>query len=165
MTQALSIARRSLSPSALAAVVAAVAASPVLADPASELTRVEVQGRTVEAPVRYDVHAACAGIEAQLQAGLQSAWIRERYSGKVQVQFVMEGDQISAVRAMGSTHSAERSVRNAVKDLRCGPQAKAVPQIYRFRVDFIDPDSQPYRDTDTQTAGATSGIRIAQIGN
>lgn len=162
MSQMISIVRRSLSLSTLTAVVAA---GPALADPASELGRVEVQGRTVEAPVRYDVHTACAGLEAQLQAGLQSAWIRERYSGKVHVQFVMDGGQISAVKARGSTFSAERSVSRAVKDLQCGAQAQAVPQIYRFRVDFIDPESQPYRGGETQTASAESGIRIAQIGN
>ncbi|MDR7272452.1 hypothetical protein J2X20_005135 [Pelomonas saccharophila] len=167
MSQVLSIARRQPARSTLASVtfaIAALAAGPALADPASELTRVEVQGRTVEAPVRYDVHAACAGFETQLQDALQTAWIRERYTGNVMVQFVMEGGQISAVKARAATFSAQRSVSRAVQDLQCGAQAKAQPQIYRFRVDFIDPDSQPYRG-DTQIAGASSAVRIARVGN
>jgi hypothetical protein len=168
MPQVQSTARRHPALSALTGIafaVATFAAGPVLADPASELTRVEVQGRTVEAPVRYDVHAACAGFEAQLQDALQTAWIRERYSGHVLVQFVMEGGQISAVKASGTTFSAQRSVSRAVQDLRCGLQAQAQPQIYRFRVDFIDPDSQPYRSADAQVAGAPSAVRIARLDN
>ncbi len=162
-----SVTRRRPSLSLLAGIAIAAAgfAGPALADPASELTRVEVQGRTVEAPVRYDVHAACAGFEAQMQAALQSAWIRERYTGKVLVQFVMEEGRVSAVRSRGATFSAQRSVSRAVSDLQCGPQAKAESQIYRFRVDFVDPDSQPYRGDDTRVAGAPAAVRIALRGD
>ena len=168
MSKSFSIGHRSLSLNSLFAGMACAIAltltvGPALAEPGNDLARVEVQGRMVEAPVRYDVAARCDGLEEQLQGALETAWVRERYAGKVLVQFVMEGDQINGVRASGTSHSVERSVRKAVHGLHCGPQASVGPQIYRFRVDFIDPANEPYRGADTQTARAQSGMRIALL--
>lgn len=113
-------------------------AGPALAAP-GELERVQVSGRVVEAPVRYDVTAHCAGLEQQLQDALQTTWLRERMAGRVNVQFVMQGDEIEGVRARGMANRVERSVRKAVSELKCGPQATTEARVYRFRVDFIDP--------------------------
>jgi hypothetical protein len=168
MSQAFSLGHRNLKLNSLfagmaCAITLTLTVGPALAAPGDELGRVEIQGRMVEAPVRYDVHASCAGIEAQLQDALQTTWIRERQAGNVMVQFVMEGGEINGVKARGISHKVEREVRKAVNDLQCGQQASAGTHIYRFRVDFIDPYNMPYRGGDTQTAGAQSGIRLALV--
>ncbi len=140
------------------AVTLTLTAGPALAAP-GDLERVEVSGRVIEAPVRYDLHAGCATIDEQLQNALQTTWERERREGQVKVQVVMDGGDITAVKADGISNSVERSVRNAVNSLQCGQHAAAGTQIYRFRVDFIDPDDRRQR-----MAGATrAGYRLALL--
>jgi len=134
-------------------------AGPALAQP-GDLERVEISGRVYEAPTRYDVRASCANIEAQLQDALQTTWVRERRAGQVNVQLVMDGGEITAVKANGISHTIARSVRQAVNALDCGTPKVAGAQIYRFSVDFIDPYSRSYSG-DTQTASAKSGVRLA----
>lgn len=168
MSQAFSIGHRNFKLNGLFAGIACaitltLTVGPALAAPGQELGRVEIQGRMVEAPVRYDVHASCNAIETQLQDALQTTWLRERQAGKVLVQFVMEGGEINGVKARGISHKVEREVRKAVNSLQCGQQASAGTQIYRFRVDFIDPYDMPWRGNDTQTAGAQPGIRLALV--
>lgn len=137
-------------------------AGPAMAAP-GELARVEVQGRVVEAPVRYDVSTSCAGIERQLQDALQTTWLRERQAGIVRVQFLMQDGEIESVRARGVATSVERSVRQAVNALNCGAQASAEARIYRFNVEFVDPYSPGYRDAvaRSEVAGAQPTVRVA----
>lgn len=143
------------------AITLTLTAGPALAqEPA--LARVEISGRVVEAPTRYDVRANCPDIEAQLGAYLHNTWVRERRTGEVKVDLVMEDGEVAGAKARGISHTVARAVRNAVHQLDCGPQAVAGTQIYRFSVDFVDPDSEAYRNRDLQMArGGQSGIRLA----
>lgn len=134
-------------------------AGPALAAP-GDLERVEISGRVYEAPARFDIKANCDQVEEQLQDALQMTWANERRTGEVKVELVMDGSDITAVKARGISHVIERSVRRAVRGLHCGAQKTAGAQIYRFRVDFIDPDAQSYSG-ETQTASARSGLRLA----
>jgi len=141
---------------------AALAALTLAAGPAlaQDLERVEVRGRVVEAAPRYDVKASCADIEDRLQTMLARTWEEERRYGEVKVQMVLENGQIGAVQAKGISNTVARKVGNAVHRLDCNNQAAAGPQVYRFSVDFINPDA-PVRDSgDTRTAGARS-VRIS----
>lgn len=140
------------------AITLTLAAGPALAAP-GDLERVEVSGRVVEAPVRYDIHDACANLDKQLQDALQTTWENERRVGQVKVQIVIDGGEVTAVRANGISNRIERTVRNATNMLECGPQKTAGTQIYRFRVDFIDPDDR----NNQQLAGAKRGYRIAML--
>lgn len=141
------------------ALALALTAGPALAQ-STEMERVEVRGHVVEAPVRYDVHASCADIEEQLQRPLAKAWYREDGHGEVKVQFVMEGGEISAVKAHGISMETAKDVRKAVRSLHCGPQAVASAQVYRFSIDFADPNAP---EGDTQMAGTRRTIRVSQI--
>lgn len=146
------------------ALTLAVTAGPALAQPSQELTRVQVQGRMVEAPVRYDVRASCAGIERQLQDALQTTWQRERQVGRVNVELVMQGNEIGNVSARGISGSVARSVRSAVRELDCGTQTVADARVYRFRVDFIDPlamSTSGSRGNDAAMASAQPAVRVA----
>ena len=102
----------------------ALTAGPAMASPDS-LERVEVRGRVIEAPVRFDVTASCAGIEHQLQDALQTTWLRERMAGRVRVQFVMQDGEIETVRARGWGNKVERSVRDAVRAVIQGLRSEA----------------------------------------
>lgn len=144
---------------AACAITLTLTAGPALAAP---LDRVEVSGRVVEAPVRYDVTAQCRNIGAQLEEALQTTWAKQRALGSVRVQLLMEGGQVTGVKARGISHPVARAVRNAVQELDCGPQAVANAQIYRFAVDFIDPDDRRFHDAN-RTAGAQSGVRVALV--
>jgi hypothetical protein len=135
----------------------ALTAGPAMAAP-DDLERVEVRGRVIEAPARYDVHAVCDDLEGQLQAALERTWALEGRYGEVKVQFVMEDGSVGAVQAKGISSVVARDVRKAVSRLHCGPQATASAQIYRFSVDFIDPRAAA---DDTRTAASNSGTRVA----
>lgn len=139
------------------AITLTLAVGPALAQTGADLARVEVRGRTVEAPVRYDVIESCAGIQAQLQSALETVWIPAGDPGQVRVQFALDGDEIGAVRARGVSSNVERSVRQAVRALHCQPQAVAGAQVYRFRIDFVEPDGTP----DRRAAGTQPGMRVA----
>lgn len=148
--------------SAACALTLALTAGPALAAP-GELERVEVRGHIVEAPVRYDVTANCTGIERQLQDALQTTWRQERLAGRVTVQFVMQGDDIEGVSARGMINPMNRAVRKAVSNLACGPQASAAASVYRFHVDFVDPDARDPRGSASRSALASAqpAVRIA----
>jgi hypothetical protein len=142
------------------AITLTLTAGPALAqEPALE--RVEISGRVVEAPTRYDVRANCPDITEQLGGYLHNTWVRERRYGEVKVNLLMEGGEITAVQARGISHAVSRAVRNAVHKLDCGPQKVAGAQVYRFSVDFVDPYSDEYRNRDTQTAKGQPAVRIA----
>ena len=159
-----SIAQRTPSLNGLFASLACAIALTLTAGPAfaqsTDLERVEIKGRVVEAPARYDVLAACPEMTTWLQGALDRAWhVHGRY-GEVKVQFVMDQGMPEAVQAKGISNLIAREVRNAVGRLDCGPQAASGPQVYRFIVDFVAPD-QP---RSTQTAAASSGVpRIALL--
>ena len=166
MSLAYSLAQRTLSLNSLFAGAACAIALTLTAGPAlaqsSDMGRVEIRGRVVEAPVRYDVHASCQGIEDQLQTALDKTWGRERRYGDVKVQLVMENGQVSAVQARGLSVTIARDVRAAVNRLDCGPQAAADTQIYRFNVAFVDPYAKASRNSQTASAERV-GIRVAQL--
>lgn len=141
------------------AITLTLAAGPALAE--SDMERVEVSGRVIEAPARYDVHTACDDLEGQLQSALERTWALEGRYGEVKVQFVMENGQLGGVQANGISSSIARDVRSAVYRLHCGPQATASAQIYRFSIDFVDPRNAA---SDTQTAGTQrKGVRVAMF--
>jgi len=135
------------------AVTLTLTAGPAFAG-SSELERVNVQGRMVEAPVRYDVTAACTGIERQLQTALEETWQKSQREGVVAVQFVMQDDAIQSVSATGLSNGVERSVRKAVRALQCGAQATTTAQVYRFQVQFTEPDA-------TTMAATQPAVRVA----
>lgn len=138
------------------AIALTVTAGPALAQ-AADLGRVEVRGRVIEAPVRYDVHTACNDLDGQLQGALGRIWEDEARYGEVKVQLFMENGEIGAVQAKGISSKISRGVRNAVSRLDCGPRTTAAAGIYHFSVDFIDP-----RDSATRTAGSNpAGVRVA----
>ncbi|CAM3807515.1 hypothetical protein [Roseateles saccharophilus] len=165
MSTRYSIARRTSMLNGLFASLACAVALTLTAGPAlaqsTEMERVEVRGHVVEAPVRYDVHASCTGIDDQLRRPLAKTWFREDSYGEVKVQLVMENGEIGDVKAQGVSYAVARDVRNAVRHLRCGPQTVAAAQVYRFSVDFVDPSTP---EGDTQTAGTRRAvIRVSQI--
>lgn len=126
-----------------------------------EMGRVEVHGRVVEAPVRYDVQANCKNIVDQLQGALDTTWQREGRYGEVKVQLAMENGEVSGVEAKGISNIVARQVRAAVSRLDCGPQSTAGTQIYSFSVDFIDPDTRARSARYAQSGRA--GSRIALV--
>lgn len=142
------------------AITLTLTTGPALAQSAA-LERVEVSGRIVEAPARYDVVAQCRNIGAQLEQALQTTWAKQRATGNVRVQLLMEEGQITAVKTRGLSYPVARAVRNAVQELDCGPQKLAGSQIYRFAVAFVDTDSLDYRMRSTRSAEAQSGVSIA----
>ena len=164
MSLAYSIAQRTFSLNSLFAGAACAIALTLTAGPAlaqsSDMGRVEVHGRVVEAPIRYDVRASCSDIEGQLQSALESTWMREGRYGEVKVQFVMENGEVGAVQAKGISNAVARQVRHAVNRLQCGPQAATSTQIYSFSVDFVDPHAL---SGGMQTANAKPGVRIALL--
>lgn len=152
----------------LPAWAAALCAAPLalLALPAGAettgLERVEISGRVYEAPARYDVREGCSRIDDQLQGALQATWLRERRMGQVHVQMVLDDGQVTAVSARGVSVPVARSVRHAVQTLHCGTQAGVSgPQIYRFRVDFIDPYDEA--GSRSAVAAAPAGYRLALL--
>lgn len=140
------------------AVALTLAVGPAMAS-TSDLERVEINGRVVDAPIRYDAHAGCKALDRQLQEALQTTWERERRTGQVKVRVVMDGGEVTDVQADGMSNTVRRAVRQAVSRLECGPQASAGTQVYRFDVDFIDPDHRRAR-----AAGFTRyGYRLALL--
>ena len=134
----------------LAGIACAFAAGPALAQ-SEGLERVEVRGRVVEATARHDVRAACDDMEGRLQSMLARTWAEQGRYGEVKVQLVLENGEIRAVDAKGISHAVARQVRSAVHRLDCAGQATAGVAVYRFSVDFIDPNA-PASDA-TQMAG------------
>lgn len=135
-----------------------LAAAPALAlAQAQALERVEIRGRVVETAPRYDVHAACKGLEDQLASALHKAWLEEGRYGEVKVQLLLENGRVDAAEAKGVSAAVSRKVRAAVHRLDCAQQA-AGTQVYRFSVDFVDPNPRYMRDT------RTAGARAVRIG-
>jgi hypothetical protein len=139
----------------------ALTAGPALAAP-GDFDRVEINGRVVEAPTRYDIRASCQGVETQLQNDLAKTWLRERSYGTVNVKFVIDSGEITAVRARGVSMPVARAVRNAVGKMQC-TNAGSGTFIYNMQVVFVDPEA--WRDdTSVADAGATSSpYRIALV--
>lgn len=150
--------RFSLAFGAAAATIALTAGAAPAADDATQLNRVEVAGQTLAAPIRYDVHAACASIEEDLQRPLYKAWAREQRPAEINVSFVLRGQEISDVRAQGDASGYRQDVRRAVHQLRCASaQASATPQVYTFQVAFLDEAGRQ------QQAAAGKPYRIALL--
>ena len=147
--------------------LASLAALTLSAGPAMAQTegmeRVEIRGRVVDATPRYDVKVACSRIEEQLPRMLARTWYEEGRYGEVKVQLVLENGQIGGVKAKGISNTVSRKVTNAVYRLDCATQAAAGPQVYRFSVDFIDPDAPARTDDSTRTADM-GRVRISSGG-
>jgi len=164
MSTAYSIAQRtpmlnSLFAGLACAVALTLTAGPALAQP-GDFDRVEISGRVVEAPVRYDVRASCASAETQLQDDLQTTWIRERSYGTVNVQFVIDSGEVTAVRARGVSAPVARAVRHAVSKMAC-TSAGAGTYIYKMQVAFIDPYDPSYKTASADSKA--SPYRVALI--
>jgi len=146
------------SPRSLFAALATLtlAAAPAFAQ-SNAMERVEVRGRVVEATPRHDVHAACGRMEEQLQTALARTWVEEGRYGEVKVQLVLENGRVGTVKTQGVSNTVARKVRAAVHHLECTPQTTAGAEVYRFSVDFIDPNATR---SETRTAG-TRGVRIS----
>lgn len=127
-----------------------LAAVPAFAQ-ATELERVEINGRVVEATPRYDVHAACAGLDEQLGKALYRTWLDEARYGEVKVQFIVQNGRVDAADANGISAAVARKVRSAMHRVDCSQQAAGV-QVYRFSVDFVNPNA-PVDRGDMRTAG------------
>lgn len=118
-----------------------LAAGPALAQTGS-LERVEVRGgRVLEVVPRHDVHAACNTIEEELQTALARTWADEGRYGEVKVQFVLENGRVSTVQARGVSSTIARQVRAAMHKVDCTSSTTADAQVYRFTVDFVDPQA------------------------
>lgn len=141
------------------ALTLAVTAGPAFADP-QNLGRVEVQGRVFEAPLRYDVRAACRNIDDQLQLSLERLAHNEGLYGQMQVQMVLNDQGVEAVQARGLSPKMSVGVRQAVRQLQCGPQVASGPQIYRFNIAFVD----PYAPTNRTVAAATGDVQVLALG-
>jgi hypothetical protein len=141
MSTAYSIARRTFKHNGLFAGAACAMALALTAGPAfaqSSLDRVEVSGRVIEAPVRYDVRESCLQADAHLQKRLLPTFFREREYGNVDVRFVVTNGEVQAVQAHGMSFKVSHDVRRAVKQLEC-TNAQAGTSIYHLRVAFTDP--------------------------
>ena len=148
---------RSLFAASSALATLTLAAAPAFAQ-SEAMERVEIRGRVVEATPRYDVHAACADLRNELQTALARTWADEGRYGEVKVQLLLENDGVSTVQAKGISSAVARKVRAAVHRLECARQTTAGAEIYRFSVDFIDPNAPA--SSETRTAG-TRGVRIS----
>lgn len=164
MSSRYSLSQRTSTQNSLFAALACAITLTLTAGPAmaqgNKLERVEVSGRLVEAPVRRDIVAQCRDIGAQLNQTLQTSLRRHHAEGSVQVRLLMEEGQITDVKARGMSAPVARAVRNAVQELNCGPQVLADAQIYRFSVDFVDPDTRR-DDSSSRTASAQPVITVA----
>jgi hypothetical protein len=148
--------KRSLLVAVSAAATLTLAATPAAAD-SNTLERIEIRGRIVEAAPRYDVHAACAGLQEQLLHALGRTWFDEGRYGEVKVQMVLENGRVDTVKATGISGKVARKVRAAVHRLECTRQDTADAEIYRFSVDFIDPDAPASSAT---RLARTRGVRV-----
>ncbi len=135
----------------------AAAAAPLLAQ-ADALERVEIRGRVVEATPRHNVRAACQNIDRQLQRTLARTLDEEHLYGEVKVKMVILNGDIATVEARGLSYETARDVRKAVRRLDCAPGDSGA-QLYRFSVEFVDPD-RPASDSATRTA-ADDSLRIS----
>lgn len=140
----------------------ALTAGPAMAAP-GDLNRVEISGRVVEAPTRYDVSASCQSAEAQLQAALGKTWARERSYGTVNVQFVIDSGAVTAVKARGVSQPVARAVRSAVGKMQCA-RAGSGTYIYKMQVVFVDPDAWRSATDVADAADPASPYRIALVG-
>ncbi|MEO6277927.1 hypothetical protein [Roseateles sp.] len=129
-----------------------LAAAPAWAQ-SNAVERVEIRGRIVDATARYDVHAACDNLDEQLLSALARTWADEGRYGEVKVQLVLENGRIGTVKAQGISIAMARKVRAAVNRLSCTGQDTAGAEIYRFSVDFTDPEAPASNETRTASSG------------
>lgn len=154
MSTSTSFARRVLAATALLT----LAAAPAMAQTGA-MERVEVRGgRVLETVPRHDVHSACSAIEEELQTALARTWVDEGRYGEVKVQFVLENGRVSTVQARGVSNAVSRQVRAAMHKVDCTSRATADAQVYRFTVDFVDPQAS------ADTRMAARRIRISSGG-
>ena len=103
-----------------------------------EMKRVEVAGQKSPDFARFDVLAACPGIAQELKQNLSTAFDRYQATGVVKVQFRVQGDQVSAVQAMGGPSEYRRPIRRVVENLSCSDKTGA-NQLYAFELSFSEP--------------------------
>lgn len=165
MPSRFSIAQRTSTLNSLFAGLACAITLTLTAGPAwaqsQDFERVEISGRVIEAPARFDVRAACSDIDGQLQSALERTWAVQGRYGEVKVQFVLDNDGVGAVQAKGISNLVSREVRTAVGRLHCSPQTTtADAQIYRFSVDFVNPRAPAPA---TATAARPGAVRVAVL--
>lgn len=103
-----------------------------------EMQRVEVSGQKSADIARFDVRAACPGIAQELKKNLSTSFDRYQASGVVKVQFRVQGEQVSAVQALGGPSEYRRPIRRAVENLSCSDKTGA-NQLYAFELSFSEP--------------------------
>lgn len=162
MSTAYSIAKRTFTLNGLFATLACLVALTLTAGPAlaqtGGLDRVEVSGRVVEAPTRYDVRASCPRAATQLQDDLEKTWVHERSYGSVNVRFVVNGGEVAGVSARGVSMPVARAVRQAVGKMACA-NAGSGTYIYRMQVVFVD----PFAPSDTTVASTDDGTSLYRV--
>lgn len=118
----------------------AFSTSAALAQPTLE--RVEINGRVIDGPVRYDVREHCARVDVQMQDQLESSWFHEPSAGEVDVVFAVTDGKVQAVRARGASFHQALDVRRAVRRLDCSGSGSGT-SVYRMQVEFVDPAYPP----------------------
>lgn len=146
---------------AAAAISLTLTAAPAFAQaPEQGMERVEVRGRVVEAPARFDVSASCDVAADRVQDELHKAWWHANQYGEMNVQFVVDGGEVIGVRTRGMSMDTMQAVRKAVRRMEC-PNAGSGTHIYRMQVVFVDPDARGA----TVAAGPADGVyRLALAG-
>lgn len=138
----------------------ALLTQPALAEP-DALERVEVRGRIIEAPLRYDVHAACENFDEQFLKALSRTWVDDGRYGEVKVQFVLAGGEVDAVSTSGISISTSQKVRRAMQRVTCTAQpAVASAKVYRFSVDFV-----PFSERDPADGNRAVAVRRVRVNN
>lgn len=154
-----SLGQRTFKHNVVFASAACVMALTLTAGPAfaeAPLDRVEVSGRVIEAPARFDVRASCEQVDARLQKQLQSTWLRGHEEGSVDVRFVVADGRVQAAKARGMSARVTHDVQRAVRQLAC-TGAPAGTGIYRMQVVFADPATPAA----TSVASVDGAYRVA----
>lgn len=104
------------------------------------MKRVEVAGQSNPDIAKLNVASACPGIENTLKQELSTQWELFHEPGLVKVQFRVQGEQISSVRASGGPDVYRQKIRRAVHLLNCS-DSSGVNQLYAFELHFKETGS------------------------
>jgi hypothetical protein len=108
----------------------------------TDLSRVEVEGKTLPLLSRTDVHKACSHLDSSLSEDLAQAWASNQKVGEVHVQFELLGGEIQGVSTHGGPREYHQAIRRAVHYLDCQTDASATQQ-FSFIVAFKESEDEP----------------------
>ena len=103
------------------------------------LRSVEVKGVGISAPPRFDVQRSCPGYGEALKEVLQRTLPYIDTPAEMRVRFVLEGNQVSAVKAQGGPFNYRTAVKRAVGTIPCVNDGQ-VNQQFTFVVVFKPDD-------------------------